>query len=511
MASNGSRSRVLSLDALAQALKTARAKRLKIVHCHGVFDLLHPGHIRHLQAAKHHGDVLVVTITRDEYVNKGPGRPVFPQQLRAESLAALGCVDYVAINDTPTAVEAIRKIRPHFYVKGNDYKDHDKDVTGGIRQEEKAAKSVGAKLVITEEPMLSSTQLLNQHFGVYPPDTRAFLDSFSKRHSSDSIIRSVESLRKLKVLVVGEAIVDEYHYCQAMGKSPKETIVSTRFIEAEAFAGGSLAAANHLSGFASEVQLVACLGQEDSREAFIRSRLKPNVKPKFFLQKGASSIIKRRFVDPAFLTKMFEVSYLSDKELPAEVEAPMLRHLEAELPKFDLVLVTDYGHGMLGPRAVDLLCHEARFLCVNTQTNSANIGYNVITKYPKAHLACIDEPELRMATRDRHGPVETLLLDVAKQLRTEQMIVTRGHKGSLAYSRKEGFTSIPVFSSKVVDRVGAGDAYLSLASLCAAGGLPIDVTAFVGNAAGAMKVGTVCNRTPIEAAPLFKFLTAMLK
>jgi sugar/nucleoside kinase (ribokinase family) len=341
------------------------------------------------------------------------------------------------------------------------------------------------------------------------PEARQFLAEFSRRHTAKTIAGRLRSLKRLRALVVGEAIIDEYHYCQAMGKSPKETIVATRYLEEEAFAGGALATANHLAGFVDEVDLVTCLGAEDSREDFIRAHLRPNVRPRFFLREGAPSIIKRRFVDPAFLTKMFEVCYIADGPLPRAVEEPMLAHLADELPRHDLVVVADYGHGLISPRAVKALCARAPFLAVNAQTNSANIGYNVITKVPRADYVCIDEPELRLAARDSHGEIEGHTRSLAKALKTKRFVVTRGHRGALAWSPRESVL-IPVFSSRVVDRTGAGDAFLALSSLCAAGGLPMELVGFIGNAAGALHVATVCNRTPIEPQALLGLVEELL-
>ncbi|MBW2562390.1 MAG: adenylyltransferase/cytidyltransferase family protein [Deltaproteobacteria bacterium] len=102
---------ILTIDELARLKREGQT----LVHCHGVFDLLHPGHLRHLQAAKREGDILVVTITPDQYVNRGPNRPVFSEQLRAEQVATLECVDYVAINKWPTAVETIKLLKPDVY------------------------------------------------------------------------------------------------------------------------------------------------------------------------------------------------------------------------------------------------------------------------------------------------------------------------------------------------------------------------------------------------------------
>ncbi|MDI6761369.1 MAG: adenylyltransferase/cytidyltransferase family protein, partial [Candidatus Brocadiaceae bacterium] len=158
--------KVKSLEELAEIIKGLREKGKTVVHCHGVFDLLHPGHIHHLAAAKEQGDVLVVTLTPDIYVGKGPGRPVFNQHLRAETLGAIQHVDYVAINKWPTAVNTIELLRPNLYVKGSEYAAPEEDLTGGIIEEEETIQRIGGRLVFTNEITFSSTELLNKHFNV---------------------------------------------------------------------------------------------------------------------------------------------------------------------------------------------------------------------------------------------------------------------------------------------------------------------------------------------------------
>ncbi|MBI3793712.1 MAG: adenylyltransferase/cytidyltransferase family protein [Nitrospinae bacterium] len=153
----------MDLDALAPVIKELKSSGKKIVHCHGCFDLLHPGHIKYFQAAKKFGDVLVVTLTEDKYVDKGPGRPVYNQDLRAESIAALECVDYVAVNKWPTAEETLRLLRPDIYVKGQEFEKLE-DKTGKIQREAKVIQEIGAELRFTHEIVFSSTKLLNEHF-----------------------------------------------------------------------------------------------------------------------------------------------------------------------------------------------------------------------------------------------------------------------------------------------------------------------------------------------------------
>jgi len=129
----------------------------RMVHAHGVFDLLHCGHIRHLQEAKKLGGNLVVTVTSDRFVNAGPGRPLFTARERAEKLAALGCVDYVAVNDAPNAVEAIEAIKPAIYVEGRDYENEIADVTGNMKLEREAVERNGGRVVCTDTVTDSST------------------------------------------------------------------------------------------------------------------------------------------------------------------------------------------------------------------------------------------------------------------------------------------------------------------------------------------------------------------
>ena len=504
-------SKIVSLNELAKIIQSLKNSGKTVVLSHGVFDLLHPGHILHLEAAKKEGDVLVVTLTKDEHVNKGPGRPVFNQRLRAESIASLSCVDYVAINEWPTAVEMIKKLQPGVYAKGSDYEDPQDDLTGKITDEEDAIESVGGRIHFTHEISFSSTELLNRHYMVYPDQAQSFLEVFRKKHTPDSVIKILKGVKDLKVLVIGDTIIDEYHYCDPIGKSPKESIVASKYLREESFVGGVLACANHIAGFCGNIDLITCLGKHNSRENFILESLKPNVKPTFFYREDAPTIVKRRFVWEAFLVKLFEVAFLNDRPVPSEVEKDILSALSKKIHQYDLVLVTDYGHGMMTPAIVDFLCKNSKFLAVNTQTNSANTGYNTITKYNRADFICIDEPEMRLAYQDKFGDINNLVLKTAEKLKCQNVTVTRGHRGALSYSKEHGFAETPIFSKEIVDRVGAGDAFLAVTAPCVAKKTPPEIIGFIGNSVGALAVRIVGNRTSVEPVPLFKFITALLK
>lgn len=503
--------KLLSLENLAKVVNQLKKQGKVVVQCHGVFDLIHPGHIFHFESAKKQGDILVVTVTQDKYVNKGPGRPVFTEDVRAKTIASLSVVDYVAINTRESGTEALLKIRPHVYAKGDEYADESKDISGGITREREAAESIGGRLYFTSEPTFSSSTLLNKYFNALPSDTKKFMGRFKKQYNISRITTDMKKMKSLKVLVIGEAIVDEYHYCFPMGKSAKESIVASKFLKEESFAGGVLACANHTSDFVKEVKILSVLGKEDSKEEFIRSCLKPNVSSKFILNKDAPTIVKRRYVWDAFLVKLFEIVFMNEAPISEYVEKKILVFLDKELPKYDLVIATDYGHGLFTKAIIDKISKQSKFLALNVQTNSANIGFNLITKYPRADYVCIDHTEMRLAHHDRFGDIRKLVKNTAKQLKAGYVAATLGHQGSIVWSAKDGFAETPVLSKEVVDRMGAGDAFLAITAPCVRAGLPPDLVGFIGNTVGALAVRTIGNRTPIESLPLMKFMTTLLK
>ena len=155
--------KIVELDYLAEKLSEYKRGGKKVVLCHGCFDLMDPGHIKYFQASKNMGDILVVTVTPDKYVDKGSGRPVFNQNLRAESIAALECVDYVSINLWATADKTLRMLKPDIYVKGQEFEKLE-DKTGKIQNEYKIVQEIGAEMRFTHEVVFSSTKLLNEYF-----------------------------------------------------------------------------------------------------------------------------------------------------------------------------------------------------------------------------------------------------------------------------------------------------------------------------------------------------------
>lgn len=502
--------KIVDLNALSLYVKRGKVNGNKIVHCHGVFDLLHIGHIKYFQEAKSMGDVLVVTITPDRFVNKGPGRPAFKEQYRAEAIAALDVVDYVAINEWPTAIETIKMLKPDFFVKGPDYKDYKRDVTGNIQLEEDAVKSVGGRIAFTSGVTFSSSELINKQFSKLTDNQKKFLEKLKDKYTFEKITRYIDRLKNLKVLLAGEVIIDEYVFCNTIGKSGKEPFLVNHKITTEKYAGGILAVANQVSDFCKKAKIISYLGDRNDHKQFVKRKLISNIDIDCVTKSKSPTILKTRFIDNYTKTKTLGVYDINDELLNKYEEAEFCSKLEDCIREYDVVIVTDYGHGLITSKVVKFIEGKSKYLAVNTQLNAFNIGYHTISKYHHANYVCVHEGELRHDYRNRTDTVEQLTRGLSKRIKSDVIVITRGNKGSSALNN-DVFTNCPAFANKIVDRIGAGDTLLAITSLCFATGIPTDLTLFIGNLAAAEKVASMGTGMKLSKINLLKTIESLLK
>lgn len=345
----------------------------------------------------------------------------------------------------------------------------------------------------------------------YPSETKEFLARFKEKYHFNSIQKNLDNLKDLKVLIIGDGIVDEYHYCEPMGKSAKANIIVNRYLENEVFAGGAFVIANHVSSLCDEVQLVTLLGKEDSREDFITKNLKPNVRTRFFFREDGPTIVKKRYIHNYSNQKLFEINFINDRFVDEVLEKQIIDYFESVVPRYDLVLVSDFGHGFISGKIFNSIEKNAKILAINTQTNAANAGYNLITKYRNPNYVCLDEPEIRLAAQEKHSDIEVIAQKIRESLNAHYLIVTMGKKGSLGVNHAGKVNRTPIFSTQVVDTIGAGDAFFAFTAPCFAQGLPLDLVSFFGNTVGALAVQIVCNKRAIEKDELLEFINSLFK
>ncbi len=504
--------KIKTLTDLRQIIAEHQAGGKRVVQSHGVFDLLHVGHIKHLQEAKAKGDILIVTVTPDEFVHKGPNRPAFPIALRLEALAALEAVDFVAPNKWENAVETIKLIRPDVYCKGPDYKKPEDDLTGKITEEEDAVVSIGGGITYTSGATFSSSNLLNEYGNVFDVAQKNFIEQVTSKWNPNETLEAVENLRGLRVLVLGESIIDQYVFCEALGKSGKEPVLVVRELQTQQYAGGAAAIARHLSEFCQEVTLLSMLGEEGQYEDFLRNGLPDNVGAKFVKKKGAPTIVKKRFVDIVSRNKTLGVYSIDDSPLRSGQQMELTAMLDKLIRSHDLLIVSDYGHGFISPTIAKNISTANIFCSLNAQVNAANIGYHTMNNYRGVDCAIINEGELRHEFRDRQSTVTDLARRLLESLRAQHLVVTQGSSGASLYRADGyGFHSCPAFAGKVVDKVGSGDAMLALLSCCLYNKVDLDLSLLIGSLAAAQNVETVGNSAAVKKVQLLKALQSIAK
>jgi len=494
------KNKILLLDELIKKVETLKQSEKVVVQSHGVFDLIHPGVIKHLNSAKKEGDILVVTAIKDKDVRRGPGRPIFPENLRIENIASLEQVDYTCLVDDEIPFECVKRIKPDVFAKGPAYKDRDSNIYGKLFDKQKELYFGKSRIYETDGFSFSSTTII-----------KSFLKKFSNKYSFSHIVKKINTLKKLKVLLIGDGIIDEYHYCDALGKSAKAHLVVNKYLDHEVFAGGAFAIANHIGGLCNDLLLVSLLGREDSREDFIKANLKPNIKTNFFYRVDGPTIVKKRYINQYFNQKLFEVNYLSDSYINDDLESQVIKYLKTVIPSYDIVLISDFGHGFITNKIIKVIEKFAKKFAVNTQTNAANAGYNMVTKYYKPTYVCLDETEVRLTAQEKYANIEDVAKNIARAIDSDYFMVTRGKHGSIAVNSNGEINRTPVFSTKVIDTVGAGDAFFAYTAPCIAKGIPLDLVSFIGNAAGALAVQIVCNKKPVEKYEVLEFIHALLK
>ena len=500
--------KIVNLDTISSLIP----KSQNVVLCHGVFDLLHVGHIKHLKKAKSLGDKLVVTITADNFVNKGPGKPIFNQRLRAEALSALEMVDFVAVNESLTAIKPIKLIRPKIYCKGIDYKNSKDDITGEIINEQKELKRVGGKIFFTEEQTFSSSRLINSETDFYSDKHKKNLRNIKKKYTFNGLKRAFDDFAKLKVLVIGETIIDQYNFCEAIGKSGKEPILVLKELNTENYLGGVLAIAKNLSQFTKKITILSMLGEKKEYLKEIKKDLPKNIKTKFFLKKNSPTIVKKRFVDHVNNSKVLGIYNLNDDNFsPREIKF-FNQYLKKELGKYDLVVVSDYGHGLISKSSAKLICKYSKFLALNAQVNAFNIGYHTMKNYVNFNTLIINEKEIRHEMRDKNSKVEKLMISLSKERNVENLIVTMGNRGSVLYNKKtKKFFSIDAYAKKVLDKIGAGDTMLAMIGLSLKIKLDSDLSLLMSSLCAAQSLESLANKSTVNKISMLKTLENIFK
>ena len=502
--------KIYTFDSIQGELKKFRKSGKTIALCHGVFDLLHPGHLTHFEEASKIADILVVSLTSDRYVNKGPGRPLFDEKMRAQSLNVIELIDFIVISDQPTAIEVLNSIKPDYYVKGPDYLDAKNDVTGMISREKEIVESFGGKILFTKGFTSSSSTIINEHYSKLDSVVQDWIKSFKSTHGLKAIVECIDSISKLKTLVIGETIIDRYTYCSPLAKSSKDPLLAFQIKKSETFPGGVLAIANNCASWASKVRVNTFVSSRDQLFNSISSNINLGIDLDIIEVIDRPTILKHRYVDEASNVRVFEYYDFNEASLPLSKIEIQKNGISSCYTDFDLLIAADYGHGYFSKELISFIENLQIFFSVNAQSNAGNRGYNTISKFSRANLITFNGGELQLELRDRNPNYFKIVPEIMKNKNSTHAIVTLGGDGLIVFNSKGEFEKVPAFAQKLVDKVGAGDAVFAISSLLAKVDAPLKVIGFLANLVASHEVSQLGHQKSLSIPDLIKHSKAML-
>jgi rfaE bifunctional protein kinase chain/domain/rfaE bifunctional protein nucleotidyltransferase chain/domain len=487
-------------------------KDKKIVLCHGVFDLVHYGHIKHFKSAKKFGDILIVSITKDRFIKKGFNRPLFNEIKRSEYLNEIDLIDYVYICETESAADSIKIIKPKYYVKGPDYKNNKSDVTKKIYLEKKLVEKYKGKIVYTNDEKFSSSTIINNgNLLNYNTNQKNFIEKIKRKYGYDYIKKEIKKFNKIKVLLVGELIFDQYCFGNIIGKSGKEPHLVLKEEISEYYVGGIGAVARHLSSFVKSVRIISPFGEENFLKKILKKNLNTNIIKDFIIpNKKYKSIIKKRFIDKVSNYKMFG-SYILPSRPKENFFIKLILKIKSKIKKNDMLIICDYGHNFLQKKSAAYISKMSKFKALNSQLNSSNANYHSLQNYKNMDVVIINESELRIELREEELDIKFLAMSLIKKNNIKNLIVTQGKKGATFFRKNNPPINCPAFVDKSLDKVGAGDAMLSIIALAIKQNLDPEIVLFLGSIASAISVNSIGNKLAVNFNEIDRFLKFSLE
>lgn len=422
-------------------------------------------------------------------------------------------IDYVVLSLSPSSTFVINNVKPDFYCKGPDYKKKEGDQQGNLLDEKKCVEKNGGKLVITSGVQFSSTAILNSSFENFnlakekinnifkgDNDKNLFLDQFNL---------DLKKVKKERILIIGEIIIDKYVDSSPLGTPSKENILSVHYKKMKSFLGGTVPVVKNISEVCDNITFVSLFNKKNIKNR-LKKELNKKVDLKIFYQKDFIEIEKNRFINNKTKSKIFEFYKFSNKEYFSK---SLINFLENNLKKYDKIVICDFGHGLFNKKVISVIESKAKFICANIQTNSGNRGFNLFTKFKTVGFICVDEPEFRLGLSERYKSVIELLNDKKELRQYKNLLITLGVDGLLVKfnNKKSKILSFPALNNKVIDTLGAGDAVFSYTAALINNTQDPRILAIVGSIAGAIKTNILGHSYFVSLNDVKKSMQTILK
>ena len=487
-----------------------RPRSRKVIMCHGVFDVVHPGHIRHLLYAKSKGDILIASLTADAHITKANLRPYVPEDLRAMNLAAFEMVDYVCIDRNATPLENLKLLQPDYFAKGYEYVDG--QVHPRTQEEIDVLENYGGEVIFTPGDVVFSSS----HFiEMAPPNIsveKLMMLMAAEELTFNDLRKTLEKMAGLRVHVVGDTIVDSYTQCSMIGGQHKTPTMSVRFEEKLDFVGGAGIVAKHVRAAGAEVVFSTVLGDDGYKDFVLNDLAGADVKCQAIIDPTRPTTNKNAIVAEGY--RLLKVDTLDNRSISDKVVERLKRQVQ-DVPS-DIAVFSDFRHGIFNRHTITPLVESLSDDVFRVADSQVASRWGNITEFQSFDLITPNEQEARFALGDQDSVVRPLASELFARAKCKTLILKLGARGILTYcTRAAGdprtIISVDSFADNVVDAVGAGDALLSYASLAmvASGGNEA-IASILGNIAAGLECESYGN-IPVTPEAVLTRLSAIEK
>ena len=442
----------------------SRPRSARVIMCHGVFDIVHPGHVRHLLYAKSKADILIASLTADRWVDKGMHRPHVPEHLRAMNLAAFEMVDYVIIDDERDALGLIRFIQPDYFANGFEYADASHAATA---EEARALAVYRGELIFTPgDVVMSSTRVLNEYArpSLGFEKLRAVMERYGV--TFDRLRSTLDGFAGKRVHVVGDTIVDSMTHTSLIGSAGKTPTLSVLHEARADYAGGAAVVAKHIARAGADVQFTTVLGDDELSELVVDELDREVIVHDVAIDPTRPTVNKNVIVCGGY--RLLKIDTLDNRSIGDEILKKMTGSVA--LRRADAVIFSDFRHGVFNRRTIPAFIEaipRGALRCADSQVASR---WGNVVDFTRFDLITPNEREARFALGDQDSPLRPLASALYDRAGCGLLILKLGERGVLACRSREhesldSFFAIDSFATHCIDPVGAGDAMLAYATL----------------------------------------------